>query len=439
MSDPTLPPARSAGASRGLDLLYAAAAVLLTPYFLYRRWVLGKRSAPYAARMARTVPESTAGKRVIWLHAVSVGEITAAEPLVKQLTSAFPDAGLRISVTTVTGHAVAVKKYGAERVVFYPHDFSEVVKRFLNRIRPSVAVLMELEVWPNMTAELAARGIPIVVVNGRITARSAPRYKRFWFLAGPAFLRVNRWLVQSDEYAERLRTLGVAPERIAVSGNIKYDAIDTAPPDARVRDALRAELGFASGAPVLLGGSTHPTEETALLAAYRTLRSSSQPALRLVLVPRHPERIPAVESEIRAAGLTCVRRSQMRPGTVPPADAVVLVDTVGELKRLYAAADVAFVGGSLIPHGGQNIMEPCGLGVPSLHGPHMHNFAEAMEILNSCRGAVEVTRESLCGAVETLLAQPQEAKAMALRARHAFIERQGAVRRAVEYIADLMK
>ncbi len=186
----------------------------------------------------------------------------------------------------------------------------------------------------------------------------------------------------------------------------------------------------------MIGGSTHPSEETALLDAYKKLRAGASPGLRLILVPRHPERYAGVESDIKTAGCECIRRSAMpreRENSAP----VILVDTMGELKRMYAAADVAFVGGSLIPHGGQNIMEPCGMGVASVHGPHMHNFNDAMAILRECRGSIEVTRESLARELEHLFTHRAEAQAMSERARDGFLKNQGATARAVESICEL--
>jgi 3-deoxy-D-manno-octulosonic-acid transferase len=422
-----------------LDFLYLAAAVLLTPYFLWRRFVKRKQSASWRSKLGY-VGERSGGVPRVWIHAVSVGEAVAAETLVKALRQMRPDLDVVISTTTTTGQEVAVKRYGAEKVFYYPLDLSCAVKRSLNRVKPSLLVLMELEVWPNMTAEAVRRGIPVVVVNGRATERAARRYRRFWFLVGPSFRRVQRWLVQSEEYAARLRDLGVDAQKIEVSGNLKYDALDTAlDPDARA--GLRAKLGIAPDAPVLVGGSTHPTEETALLAAYKQLRGGQHPELRLILAPRHPERAAAVESEITSAGFPCLRLSTLRASNTQDSalgtqHSVLLVDTVGELKGMYKAADVAFVGGSLIPHGGQNVMEPCGLGVPVVHGPHMHNFKEALEILRSCNGSVEVARDGLPAAVEQLLRDRAAAQAMAGRAREAFLRQQGAARRAAEYLLE---
>ena len=437
---------RSRGASRGLDALYATAGVLLTPYFVFRR-MKGKRSARFSEKLG-DVPQHPAGRRRVWIHAVSVGEAQAAGTLAAALKLALPDADLVVSTTTVTGQEVARKRFGAENVVYYPHDFSFAVKRFLDRVRPSVIVLMELEVWPNMTAEAEHRGIPILVANGRITERSSRRYRRFWPLAGPAFHRVSRWLAQSEEYAARLRSLGVDQTRIEVCGNIKYDAIKTRVPDAAERGAARAALRIPGDATVLLGGSTHPTEESALLSAYRNLRGRDA-SLRLILTPRHPERAAAVAAEIAGAGLSVIKRTDIQTRGIDECIAalrpeqrenwVLLIDTVGELGAMYALSDLAFVGGSLIPHGGQNVMEPCGIELPIVHGPHMHNFKEAMELLRACDGSVEVSRETLAPALEALLKDRTAAHAMGKRAREAFLKQQGATAKTVEYIRQFVE
>ncbi|HEY3320919.1 MAG TPA: 3-deoxy-D-manno-octulosonic acid transferase [Planctomycetota bacterium] len=428
-----------------LDLLYLLAGLLLTPYFAYRRWVKGKLSAPLSQRLG-LVPERESGKPRIWIHAVSVGEAAAAETLIKALHERQPEFDVVVSTTTVTGQEVARKRYGADKVFHYPLDLSWVVRRALDRVRPTALVLMELEVWPNMTAQAALRGLPIIVVNGRISERAFRRYKRFWFLVGPSFRRVTRWLVQSDEYAARLKELGVSDDRIEISGNIKYDAIDVRLPSPEERQSAREKLGLSSDAPVLIGGSTHPTEEAALLDCFKQLRATTVPSLQLVLVPRHPERAAAVEQEISAAGFARVRFSSLQsaaksqePRAKSQEPSVLLVDTVGVLKDAYKAADVAFVGGSLIPHGGQNPMEPCGLGVPIVHGRHMHNFADAMAILRSCDGSVEVSKESLTKEIEKLLLRSESAKAMAGRARNGFLARQGATARAAECLGDMLR
>jgi len=430
------PGPRPPGASRLLDLLYLIASVLLTPFFIYRRIVKRKRSAPLRSKLGH-IESRPAGKQRLWIHAVSVGEAALAETFIKAARAKWPGIDIAVSTTTVTGQELARKKYGPENVFYYPLDLSWAVRRALDRVKPSVLVLSELEVWPNMTAECVLRGIPIVVINGRITARAAKRYAQFWFLVGPSFHRVKRWLVQSSEYSDRLKSLGVANENIEISGNMKYDAVDTVA-DPSGGSSVRNALGIAANAHVLVGASTHPSEEATILSAFSTLREKL-PDVRLILVPRHPERAGDVESDVRAAALNPMRLSVLRAaGKSLSSNDVLIVDMVGELKNMFKAADVAFIGGSLIAHGGQNVMEPSGLGVPVVHGPHMHNFNDAMEILRACNGSVEVSRESLSSELDRLLKNPEAARAMAIRARNGFLSKQGATARTINYIAEVL-
>jgi len=442
---PPAPKARC-GASWRWNLLYGSAALIGWPIMLYRRWVKGKDREGFSKKWGNFAPRSAHSQR-IWVHAVSVGETNAAVPLIAEVKKQLPNAELVVSTTTDTGQNVARQRFGADNVIYYPYDFSWSVRRAFERLQPNLIVLMELEVWPNLTAEAAARGIPVVVVNGRITARSGGRYKKFWWLVGGSFRRVTRWLTQNDEYAARLKDLGVEPARVEVGGNVKYDAVETRSITPEERSAARKELGLTEDARVLFGGSTHPSEEGTLLAAYAKLRATI-PTLRLVLCPRHPERLPGVVREIESAGFAVLRRSALKEKGAAALDmlpaeqrtqAVVLIDTMGELGRLYRAADLVFVGGSLIPHGGQSVMEPAGLGLPAVFGPHMHNFAEAVQILKTCEGAVQVSgADAVPGALEKFLTQPEAARAMGARAQRAFVERQGASKKCVAYLASLL-
>lgn len=435
------------GATRGWDVLYALVAFVGAPVLLYRRFILKKDVEGRREKWGH-VAERPAHPRRIWIHAVSVGEALATNVLVKRLREAMPDAEIVFSTTTQTGQEVARKLYGAEAVFYYPLDFSGAVKRCMDRVKPALIVLMELEVWPNLTAEAVARGIPVVVVNGRMTEKSGQRYKRAKWVLGAAFRRVRRWLMQTEEYALRVKHLDVNRERVEVTGNIKYDDVDTQPLTPQERAEARALLNLPADATVLIGGSTHPSEEETLLGAYRLLREKF-PALRLALVPRHPHRLDEVEKATVSNGLPVVRRSAIKEHGaaafehIPEASrarAVVLVDTMGELKKIYKGCDLAFVGGSLIKHGGQNPMEPAGFGLPVVYGPFMHNFGEAVLILRDANGAVLVEQAAaLTPALEKLLADPAAAKAMGARGREAFLQRQGATAKCVEYLKTLLE
>lgn len=442
---PPFPPGKG-GASRAWDFLYGTVFCVGLPFFAWRRFVRGKDKEGWDQKMGR-VPERPAHPKRIWVHAVSVGEAQATYTLSKALRREIQDVELVFSTTTATGQQVARQLYGPEPVFYYPLDFSSAVKQSLDRVKPSLIVLMELEVWPNLTAEATARGIPVVVVNGRITEKSARGYRRAWFALGRSFGRVRRWLMQSDEYALRVKLLGVEAERVEVVGNVKYDAIETHMPSDAERAEARALLSFPAEARTIVCGSTHPSEEAALLDAYRPLLEKF-PQLRLVLVPRHPHRLDEVEKLVVAAGLPCVRRSKIKDqgerafseiATEKRGQAVILVDTMGELRRIYRAAEIAFVGGSLIPHGGQSVMEPAGVGLPTVYGSHMQNFAEADELLKSCNGRVQIQNAGeLAAALEKLLADPVAAREMGVRARQVFLTRQGAAARCAEYLKTLL-
>ncbi len=438
-----------AGASIRWSILFAVLAVIGAPLLLWRRFVLKKDQEGWGQKFGHVPERERHGKR-IWIHAVSVGEALATWTVYKEIKKQIPDAEVVISTTTSTGQDVARKRYGVENVFYYPLDFAGALRRSFERVKPDLIVLMELEVWPNFTREALGRDVPVVVVNGRITEHSARGYARAWWVLGPSFKRVRRWLMQDDEFVQRIKGLGVDPERVALSGNVKYDAVGTEPVSAEERERTRAGLCIDADAKLIIGGSTHPSEENTLLGSYRLLVEGGKVAgLRLVLVPRHPHRLDDVQKDISELGFACVRRSALKEkgaealADIPEekrATAVVLVDTMGELKQLYAAADVAFIGGSLIPHGGQNVSEPAGMGVPTVYGPHMHNFREAVALLEKCKGAIQVSGPTdVHTALEQLLVDSARAREMGQAAREAFLALQGASARTVAYLKTLLE
>src|SRR5512137_864889 len=327
----------------------------------YRRGI-GERFGAVTPWEGRAAP--------LWLHAVSVGEVMAAAPLARLLAARYPEVPLLASTTTETGRAVAEQRIPAARFVFFPLDFGWSVRRALRRLRPRVVLLTETELWPNFLAACDAEGIPAVVINGRISPRSFPRYR----LIRPWFRRVLRhvrlFCMQSAADAERILALGAPVDRVTVTGNLKYDL--PALEHTVDRGAIRAGLALPAGCHLVVAGSIHRGEDEPVIEAFKAA-ASSRSDLCLLLAPRHPERLDEVERAAARAGLACVRRSRL-PGTVPTPGGAILLDTMGELARLYAVASVVFIGGSLIPHGGQNILEPAAYGCPVLHGPHMGNF-----------------------------------------------------------------
>lgn len=409
------------------DLLYL---VTLIPHYLYHAWRTGKYGTDAPEKLGRVTPR-TGEAPCLWLHAVSVGEVMAAKTVADAFRRAHPSWELVVSTATATGRAVAQAKFPDARVIYYPLDCSWMVRRTLDAIRPSMLVLMELEVWPNLSAMAAARSIPVVVVNARITERSVRGFKRWGWLLRPMLRRVRCWCSQNEMYTHRLIEVGVDPARIETVGSVKYDTIPTTI-DPTLRATYRTLFGAEGETPLLVAGSTHPTEETVVLQAFSTLRATF-PTLRLVLVPRHPERHAAVETEA-AAVAPVTRRSGLLDGA-SASTPILLLDTMGELASVYAAADVVFVGGSLIPHGGQNIMEPCGLARPTLVGPSLHNFADAARILLDGGALRQVaSAEEMVAVLRGWLENPAAAQRVGQTARRLLMEEQGATARTIHLL-----
>jgi 3-deoxy-D-manno-octulosonic-acid transferase len=333
--------------------------------------------------------QATVGDRpVVWAHGVSVGEVKGLGRLIAAIEERHPEIEVVVSATTETGFALAQRLYAPRRVIRYPIDFGLYPGRALDRIRPGCVLLMELEVWPNFLQAASRRRIPVAVVNGRISERSFRGYRLVRGLL-PQFDWIDLFCVQNEAYRERLHALGVDAGRIAVTGNVKYDSLTLrgAPEGA---ERLRSWLA-ADGRLVLVCGSTHAHEEEWLARTVRRVAAALGAPVRLVLVPRHPERAPAVMDAVQAAGTPLVAWSRVGAHWAPlDEDAGVLVDTIGHLEAFYGACDVAFVGGSLVPHGGQNMLEPAGLGRAVVFGPHVANFRTDVELLLEAGAAVQV-------------------------------------------------
>jgi len=413
------------------DALYVGVLGVMAPSLLYNM-ARGKYRKGWRDKLG-FVPDRPEAPR-IWIHAVSVGEAVAASVLAGGLREEFPDHEVVVSTVTPTGQAVARKSFGERSCFYLPLDFSGPTRRAIRRTKPDVIVLMELEVWPNLIAAAARARVPVVVANGRISDRAFPRYLRMKRLVRRSMRRISAVGAQTEAWAERFRALGVPPERVTVTGSLKFDGVKTGPDPDSLAWATEA-LRIGEGERVLLGGSTHRTEETALARAWRAIPSDER--WRLVVCPRHPERVKAVESELAREGLATVRRTKLKddPDLKVEPRAVVIVDTVGELGRIYRAADLVFVGGSLIAHGGQNPLEPAGLGKATVFGPHMFNFAEPVAVLLDGEGAVQVgSAEELARVVALLAADEARRTRLGAAGRRAIESRRGATARTVDLI-----
>lgn len=431
-----------------LFFLYNLLLVLLSPLlmvFLWIRRARGKESPKtWRERWGHlpTLPNRD-GSPTIWVHAVSVGEVMAAVPVLRELRAQFPPALLVLSTTTVGGREVAEKQIDtklADVVVAFPLDFPQVVRRAFRVVRPDAVVLMEWEIWPNF---LFAAVCPVVVLNGRISDKGLRRgLGSRWFLK-TVLGRVAQFAMQSDEDARRAALVGARAERVRVLGNTKFDEATHALTDAE-RVALRADLGFSDDGPILVCGSTRPGEEAILSAAIYELLRTTVPNLRIVVAPRHLDRKEVAGdpfvSEPEFAPLVWRSEQQSSPTQMGVVPRILMLDTFGELAKVYAVADVAFVGGSLLPFGGQSVFQPLAQGVPTLFGPHMNNQRDIAALAQSAGvGFVVRDAEQFAREVTRLLFLPADERESLRKAARDLIERnQGVARQGAELVARLI-
>ncbi|MEO7199948.1 MAG: lipid IV(A) 3-deoxy-D-manno-octulosonic acid transferase [Dokdonella sp.] len=419
-----------------LRALYTITMYLLTPVILYRLTARGIRHREYFSRWRERFgffPDPAISDS-IWVHAVSVGEVNAAVPLIEALMRKYADSRFVITTVTPTG-SERVRSLFGDRVfhVYLPYDLPAAVGRFLDRVRPRLAVVMETEIWPNLFFACHQRAIPIVVTNARLSERSLRGYGPVRPLARSAIRCATFVAAQSVTDEERLLSLGAVPERMAVIGNVKFDM---AVPSDLVGIGQRLRVGWGEGRPVWVAASTHEGEEMPVLKAHIAVLQRFPDAL-LLIAPRHPERFRPVAATCRGLGFNTLTRSE--DGSADQACQCFVVDTIGELLMFYAAADIAFVGGSLEAVGGHNLLEPAALGLPVLVGPHTFNFAEVTESLIHARAALRVADdEALGSALISLLSREQERLEMGAAA-HAVLERErGAVERTLVIVEQVL-
>jgi 3-deoxy-D-manno-octulosonic-acid transferase len=419
-------------------MLYSALLHLALPFVVLRLLWQGVRNRQYLERWWErfgAVARSADGAAVIWIHAVSVGEVIASDPLIRRLRTAYPGSGILVTTSTPTGaDMVGSRVEGEVMHAYFPYDLPWAVNRFLDRVQPSLVVVMETEIWPNLFALCRRRGIPLVMVNARISPHSFKGYLRVSQLTGEALAAVTFIAAQTAQDRERFLKLGASPDRVAVMGNLKFD-IRVSRSVSEQGQALRRSI--PGNRPVWVAASTHAGEETIVLDAYRRVLQSFPDCL-LVLAPRHPEHFDAAAAECLAAGLTVVRRSRS-PAPNPDCN-VFLLDSLGELLPYYACADVAFVGGSLVPAGGHNLLEPASLGVALVTGPYTFNFTEIVGMLDSA-GALIVAKNAgeLAFRVGDLLADANARHAMGEGARRVFEGNKGAAERVVQLLVGLRR
>ncbi|MBL8751149.1 MAG: 3-deoxy-D-manno-octulosonic acid transferase [Planctomycetes bacterium] len=415
--------------------IFLVAFLVYSPLLLWRS--LDRRHRSSLKERMGFLPKSPAGDDVVWIHGVSVGEVKAASNFIAQLRKQRPDLRIVVSTTTPNGHLVARQEYKDLPVVFYPLDFANFPARAIARIRPRCVLLMELEIWPNFLQAAHHRGIPVAVINGRISERTFRGYRLARGLL-PQLDLISTYCVQDRAYQKRLLDLGVDSARVHVTGNMKYDSVVMGD-HTSARATLRPWLSPKDEL-VLVAGSTHDDEEAVVVRAVDEVLARRGLAVRTVLVPRHPERAASVCAALEALGRPTVRWSTVG-STLPALDprTVVVVDTIGQLQRFYSACDVAFVGGSLVPHGGQNMLEPAAQGRAVIFGPHTTNFRRDVELLREADAVLQVpSREAFPDELGRLLADAGLRAALGERAREVITKNQGATARTFDLVAGLL-
>ena len=437
---------RPVSAGNGLILFiyqigFAGAGLL----YLFLRLLRGRATPGLRQRLAwysRSLAQALQGlHRPIWIHMVSVGEVLAAEPLIQELRRRMPSRSWVITTVTPTGQSVAKRllRGPQDQLLYLPWDLEPIIRRALRVIHPDFFIAFETELWPVLFHRLERSRVPIVVVNGRISPAGYRRYLWVRPFMERTLRSVAYVLTQSPQDARRYAAIGAPKDRIAVTGNVKWDFKGADSLQKEGVDPLRALLGLSPGELLWTAGSTHPGEEEQILQAFRYIKTRI-PGIKLLLAPRHPERVAEVEQAVKGLDLSSVRRSQLAHSDHSSASAVVLLDTLGELPAFYRASDLVFVGGSLVPHGGHNLIEPAAFKRAILTGPHLNNFQAVGESLTQAGGMVLVhSVEDLQDAVLRLVQDPDARRELGRRAYSVVQEHAGATARTADWLEGVMR
>ncbi len=424
-----------------LNLCYLLVLLTLSPWLIYKSLTTGKYRQGLWRKFTGRALSRLGDEPCVWFHGVSVGEIHLLRQVVAGFRKRHPDWTCVISTTTDTGFSEARKSFPELPVMYWPLDFTWAVRRALRRVKPSLIVLAEGELWPNLLAAAKKRGIPVAVINGRLSPRSFRRFWRFRFFVRPVLANVDLFAVQTEQFAACYRQLMVPNHRIVVTGSVKYDGVETDPQNPRTIELAKL---FGSDGLIWIAGSTQAPEEQIVLDIYRRA-FVDHPDLRLFLVPRQKERFEEVSRMLQDSGLPFLRRSRLKASADHPLDPasrypVILVDTIGELSALWGLADVAFVGGSLDGRrGGQNMIEPAAYGAAVVFGPHVWNFQDTADRLVAARGAIQVQDAAELERVNLrLLADAAERQRLGQAARHFVLQQQGATERTISLLDTLL-
>ncbi|MFT3744288.1 MAG: 3-deoxy-D-manno-octulosonic acid transferase [Pyrinomonadaceae bacterium] len=428
-------------------ILLTLASIVLLPRFVFDAIFKGKYAAGFKQRLGYTPKLVPDGRKVVWLHCVSVGETNAARPLALKIKNDFPDCRLVVSTTTRTGQELSKTAFAdiAELVFYFPFDWKSTVRRSLKRISPSVVLLMETEIWFNFIRETNHFGAKLAIVNGRLSERSFHRFNYIKNFMHRILAYLDLALMQENADATRLMKLGIRAIKVKVTGNLKFDH-DLDDQETSLTGEIRERFGISTDAPLVIAASTHSPEEIYLLEAFKQVWKTSAADLpRLMIAPRHPERFPEVAALIAKTGFSWTRRSS-EPSESDKTAEIILLDSIGELRAAYPLAEIVFVGGSLIPHGGQSIFEPAAAGKAIITGPHTANFGAAVKEFTEKDALIQLPKvadaEILPQLVETLTALLDDQKRIAELGTNAAAVMQhnrGAVNRTVEYLAPYLR
>lgn len=423
------------------DAIYCLAMACALPWLVLRyirtgRYRSGLCQKLLGTRASDLVVRTQDARQTVWLHGVSVGEIQLLVPLLKQLQLQSPDARFVLSTTTDSGMELARKLAPGIDLIYFPFDFSWAVRRTIDALRPSILILGELELWPNLVDVLHARNIPVVVVNGRLSENSFRGYRRLRFFTQPMFAKLAWVAAQSESYAERFRACGCPAKIVAVAGSLKFDnaSFDRDAPEVQ---QLRASAGIADSDRVVVVGSTQAPEEQAALDAFASVKQRF-PSCKLVVVPRHPDRFAEVHAILSRSELRYARRTELEQNQ--DAWDILLVDTIGELRWWWGLAEVAIVGGSFGKRGGQNMLEPSAYGVNVAFGPNTKNFRDIVELLLAANAAERI--DGLAGIepwIEQQIASPDSGRQRGLRAREVVLKHQGALQRTLQMLVPFVQ
>jgi 3-deoxy-D-manno-octulosonic-acid transferase len=421
-----------------LNTVYLLLLTALSPFIAWRVLRHGRYRKGIAEKLLGRLPTIDDGREVVWFHAVSVGEVIQLQKVVEEFRRQTSDqCSIVVSTSTDTGFELAIKRFPDCHITWFPLDFSWAVASAVQAVRPGLVVLMELELWPNFLAECQRQQIPVAVINARMSERSHRGYSRIRKLMAPLFGKLALVAAQSQANADRLRSLGVAADRLPVSGSIKFDGVATDRCNPAT-DQMRELFGLSSSETIFMAGSTQEPEELLAIQAWLECRKQF-PSLRLILVPRHRERFDDVAQLVRSIGIELTRRSQLPSAIHPTSDAVILVDSIGELSACWGLADIAFVGGSFGNRGGQNMIEPAAFGAAVLFGPNTWNFRDVVRTFKDVNACLQLNcPEELAPTLLRLVTDPAERQLLGLAAQAAVQSQVGATARTASLLVAIL-